>query len=174
MAGLRSGLGRRVRGRQRRAIHVDGPFNAQGLFDAMGGRDARERAPGRLFHNADGRWALTKSGGLHAEMSNEPSIKSPWLYDYSGRPDKTQQTIRQVVDSLWSDSPDGIPGNDDLGEMSAWYVWAAMGMYPEVPDVRNCSSPRRSSHGSSCIAPPDRRSRSMRRVPRAPQPTSGL
>jgi putative alpha-1,2-mannosidase len=109
------------------------PFDAQGLFEAMGGREAANARLDAFFHNGDGSWALTKSGGLHAEMDNEPTIKAPWLYDYSGRPDKTQQTIRQIVNDLWGDGPGGIPGNDDLGEMSAWYVWAALGMYPMVP-----------------------------------------
>jgi putative alpha-1,2-mannosidase len=44
-----------------------------------------------------------------------------------------QQTVRQALDRLWSDLPYGIPGNDDLGEMSSWYVWSAMGMYPGIP-----------------------------------------
>ena len=66
-------------------------------------------------------------------MDNEPSIATPWLYDFSGRPFQTQQTVRAVVNLLWSDTPAGIPGNDDLGEMSSWYVFAALGMYPEIP-----------------------------------------
>jgi putative alpha-1,2-mannosidase len=41
--------------------------------------------------------------------------------------------VRIVVDTIWKNAPDGIPGNDDLGEMSSWYVWAALGMYPEIP-----------------------------------------
>jgi putative alpha-1,2-mannosidase len=66
-------------------------------------------------------------------MSNEPSIAAPWLYDFSGRPFRTQETVREILGRLWSDAPGGIPGNDDLGEMSAWYVWAALGMYPMFP-----------------------------------------
>jgi putative alpha-1,2-mannosidase len=109
------------------------PFNAKGLFGKMGGTTA---AVGRLdgfFHNADGSWALSSSDGRHADLSNEPSIGTPWLYDFAGQPYKTQQTVRQVVNTLWSDGPGGIPGQDDLGAMSSWYVFAAMGMYPLAP-----------------------------------------
>jgi putative alpha-1,2-mannosidase len=66
-------------------------------------------------------------------MDNEPSVGVPWMYLYAGRPDRTQETIAEVLDRLWSARPHGIPGNDDLGAMSSWYVWAAMGMYPAIP-----------------------------------------
>ncbi|HWC96089.1 MAG TPA: GH92 family glycosyl hydrolase [Candidatus Sulfopaludibacter sp.] len=109
------------------------PFNAQGLFDVMGGTD---KAVGRLdafFHNADGSLAVTKKGALHAELDNEPSIAAPWLYDFAGKPYLTQQIIREVLNGLWTNEPKGIPGNDDLGAMSSWYVWSALGLYPEIP-----------------------------------------
>ena len=109
------------------------PFDVHGLFDTLGGR---ARATARLdafFHDANGNWALTKAGPLHAELDNEPSIGTPWLYDYAGQPWKTQQSVRIVLDTIWKNAPDGIPGNDDLGEMSSWYVWAALGMYPGIP-----------------------------------------
>src|SRR5262249_54373473 len=63
----------------------------------------------------------------------EPSIGAPWLYSFAGHPDKTQQVIRETIKVLWKDTPPGIPGNDDLGAMSAWFVWAAMGMHPIAP-----------------------------------------
>lgn len=109
------------------------PHDVRGLFDAMGGDGA---AVGRLdgfFHTADGGWALTGLGGEHAEMDNEPSVGTPFLYLFAGRPDGAQETIREVLDRLWSDRPHGIPGNDDLGQMSSWYVWTAMGLYPAIP-----------------------------------------
>jgi predicted alpha-1,2-mannosidase len=109
------------------------PFNVRGLFTMLGGNDKTNLRLDAFFHNADGTWAITKAGGLHAELDNEPSIATPWLYDFSGRPDRTQALVRATVNTLWKDSPDGIPGNDDLGEMSSWHVWAALGMYPEIP-----------------------------------------
>ncbi|MFO7894575.1 MAG: GH92 family glycosyl hydrolase [Longimicrobiales bacterium] len=109
------------------------PFDARGLFDRMGGDDAAVRRLDAFFHTDDGDWALTDLGGLHAEMDNEPSIASPWLYMFAGRPDRTQATLRAVLNTLWDDTPHGIPGNDDLGAMSSWYVWTAIGLYPYYP-----------------------------------------
>jgi predicted alpha-1,2-mannosidase len=109
------------------------PFNAQGLFDAMGGTDKAVARLDAFFHNADGSLAVTKKGPLHAELDNEPSIAAPWLYNFAGRPYMTQQIVREVLNTLWTNEPKGIPGNDDLGAMSSWYVWSAMGLYPEIP-----------------------------------------
>ena len=109
------------------------PFNVAGLFDAMGGTAAARRRLDAFFYTPDGAMAVTKAGPLHAELDNEPSIGAPWLYDYAGAPWKTQELVRRVLDTLWVDAPEGIPGNDDLGAMSGWAVWAALGLYPEVP-----------------------------------------
>ncbi|MEO8777447.1 MAG: GH92 family glycosyl hydrolase [Rhodanobacter sp.] len=109
------------------------PFDIHGLFGALGGKAAATKRLDAFFHTSDGKWALTNAGPLHAELNNEPSVATPWLYDYTGQPWKTQDAVRIVVDTIWKNSPDGIPGNDDLGEMSSWYVWAALGMYPEIP-----------------------------------------
>ncbi|MEU1163533.1 glycoside hydrolase domain-containing protein, partial [Streptomyces sp. NPDC005921] len=58
----------------------------------------------------------------------------PWEYDYTGQPYKTQGTVRAIQDQIWSNTPGGLAdGNDDLGAMSAWYVWSALGMFPETP-----------------------------------------
>ncbi len=109
------------------------PFNVQGLFEQMGGRDAAVARLDRFFYDEKGAPAVTKAGPLHAELDNEPSIETPWLYDFAGQPWKTQQLVRQVLNILWVNKPNGIPGNDDLGEMSSWAVFAAMGLYPEIP-----------------------------------------
>ncbi|MEV8432906.1 GH92 family glycosyl hydrolase [Streptomyces chartreusis] len=104
-----------------------------GLFAAMGGRAAAERRLDTFFHDSDGGWAFTGSGGDKSEMDNEPSINVPYLYAYAGAPYKTQETVRAAMRALWSTEPGGIPGNDDLGAMSSWYVFSALGMYPQVP-----------------------------------------
>jgi predicted alpha-1,2-mannosidase len=109
------------------------PFNVTGLFDQMGGRDKATARLNRFFYDEKGAPAVTKAGSLHAELDNEPSIETPWLYDFAGEPWKTQQLVRQVLNSIWKNAPDGIPGNDDLGEMSSWAVFAMMGFYPEIP-----------------------------------------
>ncbi|WP_432028330.1 GH92 family glycosyl hydrolase [Streptomyces sp. 1222.5] len=109
------------------------PHDPAGLFAALGGRD---RALARLddfFHDDKGGWAFTGNGGSKSELDNEPSINVPYLYDYAGAPYRTQETVRAAMRQLWSTQPGGIPGNDDLGAMSAWYVFSALGMYPQVP-----------------------------------------
>lgn len=109
------------------------PHNPAGLFAAMGGREQALARLDAFFRNEDGSWALTRSGGGKSELDNEPSINVPYLYAYAGAPYKTQETVRAAMRQLWSTRPGGIPGNDDLGAMSAWYVFAALGMYPQVP-----------------------------------------
>ena len=109
------------------------PFDPAGLFAELGGNAKAESRMDRFFYNPDGSLAVTKSGGAHAELDNEPSIASPWLYDFVGAPWKTQQVVRAAMKQIWTNAPDGISGNDDLGEMSSWYVWAALGMYPLYP-----------------------------------------
>lgn len=107
--------------------------NPAGLFAAMGGKDKAVARLDAFFHDTDGDWAFTGSGGDKSEMDNEPSINVPYLYAYAGAPHKTQETVRAAMTRLWSTAPGGIPGNDDLGAMSAWYVFSALGMYPQVP-----------------------------------------
>ncbi|UFR01698.1 GH92 family glycosyl hydrolase [Streptomyces sp. Go40/10] len=109
------------------------PHNPAGLFAALGGRKKALTRLDDFFHDADGGWALTGHGGTKSELDNEPSINVPYLYDYAGAPYKTQETVRAAMRRLWSAEPGGIPGNDDLGAMSAWYVFSALGMYPQVP-----------------------------------------
>ncbi len=109
------------------------PFNVKGLFAAMGGNATAVSRLDAFFRDNAGNWSFRGGGGLDADMTNEPSIGTPWLYNFAGAPWKTQQTVRQVVNTLWSDTPGGIPGQDDLGAMSAWYVFAAAGLYPLTP-----------------------------------------
>lgn len=109
------------------------PFDPAGLFEQMGGKGKATARMDRFFYDANGKLAVTKSGGSHAELDNEPSIASPWLYDFVGAPWKTQEVVRAAMRQIWTNAPNGISGNDDLGEMSSWYVWAALGMYPLYP-----------------------------------------
>lgn len=109
------------------------PFNEKGLFTLLGGMEKASERLNAFFYTPDGSLAVTKSGGLHAELNNEPSIETPWLFDFLGQPWKTQEAVRKVLNTIWTNSPGGMPGNDDLGEMSSWYVWSAIGMYPEIP-----------------------------------------
>jgi predicted alpha-1,2-mannosidase len=109
------------------------PYDPQGLFDAMGGNTKAAARLDGYFYEPNGVLAVTKAGDLHAELNNEPSIGDPWLYDFVGEPWKTQSLVHATAMQIWTNAPDGIPGNDDLGEMSSWYVWAALGIYPLYP-----------------------------------------
>ena len=102
------------------------PFNLHGLATAMGGNSTMA-----TFLNTD-LSSLTGANG-YTDLGNEPSLNIPWEYDYIGRPYQTQSTVRKVQDQIWTNAPSGLAGNDDLGEMSSWYVWSALGMYPETP-----------------------------------------
>ncbi len=103
------------------------PFDIRGLIDAEGG-------PSRWIEYLN---ELTSSVTADAtdqiQMGDEPSFGVPWLYDYVGTPFRTQEVVREVEDQVYRDSPTGLAGNDDLGELSSWYVWAALGAYPADP-----------------------------------------
>jgi predicted alpha-1,2-mannosidase len=64
---------------------------------------------------------------------NEPDHHVAYLYNYAGQPWKTQARVRQVANTLYTDTPGGICGNDDCGQTSAWYVFSALGFYPVDP-----------------------------------------
>ena len=64
---------------------------------------------------------------------NEPSHHITYLYTLAGRPERTQELIREIFDTQYHPEPDGLCGNDDCGQMSAWYMFSAMGFYPVDP-----------------------------------------
>ena len=64
---------------------------------------------------------------------NEPSHHVPYLYQYVNAGHKTQQRVRQIMDELYTTQPDGLAGNEDCGQMSAWYLFSALGFYPVNP-----------------------------------------
>ena len=70
---------------------------------------------------------------------NEPSLWTPWEYDYFGAPSRTQAVVRSIVNTLYGDAPVDEPGNDDVGALSSWYVWAAIGLYPVTPGSADLS-----------------------------------
>ena len=104
------------------------PQNLRGLFDVLGGNGAVVSKLDTFFTqlNAGRKQPYDWAG-------DEPSLGIPWVYDYAGAPWQTQDVVRRIVTTLYGPTPDGEPGNDDLGAMSSWYVWAAMGLYPETP-----------------------------------------
>jgi predicted alpha-1,2-mannosidase len=64
---------------------------------------------------------------------NEPGHHIPYLYNYTGEPWKSQAKIRQIMQKMYHPTPEGLCGNDDCGQMSAWYIFSAMGFYPVTP-----------------------------------------
>ena len=64
---------------------------------------------------------------------NEPSHQVPYMYCFAGAPWKTQEKIHQIVNSMYKNKPDGLSGNDDCGQMSAWYIFSVLGFYPVAP-----------------------------------------
>jgi predicted alpha-1,2-mannosidase len=107
------------------------PQDLDALIRGMGGRETAVAKLDTFFSqlNAD-------QDKPYAWMGNEPSLGSPWVYLAAGEPWRTQAIVRTVLMTLYMDTPDGIPGNDDLGTMSAWYVWCAIGLYPQFPAMR--------------------------------------
>jgi predicted alpha-1,2-mannosidase len=109
------------------------PQDPAGLIQRMGGPARAAARLDRFLRKLNG-----GAGGTHTDhalLGNEPTLHTPWLYDWMRRPYRTQAAVRRALLSLYDTSPDGYPGNDDLGTLSAWYVFGALGMYPEVPGV---------------------------------------
>ncbi|MER6028472.1 GH92 family glycosyl hydrolase [Streptomyces sp. NPDC001851] len=104
------------------------PYDLAGLFTAMGGDDEVVPRLDEFFRELNAGPAEP-----HAFLGNEPSLNSPWVYVYAGAPHRTQDVVRRAVNTLWGPGPGGEAGNDDLGTLSSWYVWSALGMYPQVP-----------------------------------------
>ncbi|SMG00595.1 GH92 family glycosyl hydrolase [Burkholderia singularis] len=68
-------------------------------------------------------------------VGNEVTMAVPWVYAWAGAPTHTQRVLHAALGTQFDTSPGGLPGNDDLGAISGWYVWAALGLYPVVPGV---------------------------------------
>jgi len=92
-----------------------------GVIDLLGG-------PGKFNSRLDEHFA-----GHHNHHDNEPSHHYGYLYDYGGQPWKTQAIVRQIAREAYSNTPTGVLGNEDCGQMSAWYIFTAMGFYPVNP-----------------------------------------
>jgi predicted alpha-1,2-mannosidase len=114
------------------------PQDEQGLIDLMGG-------PGKLIARLDEMFDQKVDPATYANVEdisgmigqyihgNEPSHHLAYLYSYAGAPLKTQARLKQIVDSQYKPTPDGLVGNDDLGQMSAWLIFTSLGFYPVAP-----------------------------------------
>ncbi len=97
------------------------PHDPAGLMELMGGKD---NYLARLQHFIDNKeyW-----------HGNEPSHHIPYMFNFAGRWDLTQKTVKNILDTEYQDNAGGLPGNDDAGQLSAWYVFSSMGFYPVAP-----------------------------------------
>jgi predicted alpha-1,2-mannosidase len=103
------------------------------LAQKMGGNATAVERLDAFFRNPDGTFDLSAAKGTRFDVGNEPDIQTPYLYNYFGAAYKTQETVKAIIDTKWNASTGGIPGNDDAGTMSSWYVLSALGLYPTVP-----------------------------------------
>ncbi len=99
------------------------PHDVQGLINLMGGKTNFSNKLNQCFEEG------------HYVHDNEPPLHYAYLFDFSGQPWKTQLWSRKIVEGSYSVDPGGLPGNDDLGALSSWYVFSAMGFYPVTPGV---------------------------------------
>jgi predicted alpha-1,2-mannosidase len=97
------------------------PHDVEGLIELLGGQQALEEKLDAFF------------AGGYFEPDNEPSFHIPWLYNYAGAASKAQAVVRESLEAEFAAAPRGLPGNDDAGATSAWYLFGAMGLYPVAP-----------------------------------------
>ncbi len=104
------------------------PQNMAGLIAAMGG-------PSVAIPRLDEFFTKINAGpnDPHMWAGNEVDLVVPYAYNYLGQPWKTQAQVREQEQALYGPTPNGMPGNDDLGALSSWYVWSALGLYPVTP-----------------------------------------
>jgi len=114
------------------------PHDNAGLISFLGGDAGLVSKMDQVFDakGIDNMYAhMEDISGLigHYAHGNEPSHHVAYLYNYAGAPWRAQERLAQIVSTQYSDKPDGLAGNDDLGQMSAWFAFTAMGFYPVAP-----------------------------------------
>jgi predicted alpha-1,2-mannosidase len=113
------------------------PHDMYGLIGLMGGKERFAKRLDTLFtlvagQDEDAPHDITGLIGQYAH-GNEPSHHVAYLYAFADKPWKTQERVRKIMDELYTLGPKGLPGNEDCGQMSAWYILSAMGFYPVNP-----------------------------------------
>ena len=113
------------------------PHDVNGLIQLFGSREAFVREMDRLFTLESDEMQLDVSDvtGLMGQYAhgNEPSHHMAYLYNYVGQPWKTQELTRRLLHEMYAPTPEGIIGNEDCGQMSAWYVLSSLGFYQVEP-----------------------------------------
>ena len=113
------------------------PQDITGFINLLGGKNILEEQLDKLFvaeNKTSGRDQVDITGliGQYAH-GNEPSHHMAYLYNFVNKPHKTQEKVYQILTELYTNSPDGVSGNEDCGQMSAWYVFSSLGFYPVTP-----------------------------------------
>lgn len=113
------------------------PQDVSGFINLLGGKDKLEAQLDKLFvaeNKTSGRDQVDITGliGQYAH-GNEPSHHMAYLYNFVNKPHKTQERVRQILTELYTNAPDGISGNEDCGQMSAWYILSSLGFYSVTP-----------------------------------------
>jgi predicted alpha-1,2-mannosidase len=114
------------------------PYDVQGLMNLTGGRENFVSKLDSLFTMSPTESGPIQYAPLRSKIGqyvhgNEPVHHVAYLYNYAGEPWKTQQRVSEIMDKLYGVDADGLCGNDDMGQMSAWYIFSAMGFYPVAP-----------------------------------------
>jgi predicted alpha-1,2-mannosidase len=102
--------------------------NYASLFNLMGGKQTAIQRLDHLFTQVNAGLSLP-----YFYIGNEPEHNQPWAYNFTGAPWGAQAAVRKVMKGAYNSTSGGLPGNDDLGATSAWFVWAALGLYPVTP-----------------------------------------
>ncbi|MBV2195501.1 MAG: GH92 family glycosyl hydrolase [Flavobacterium sp.] len=113
------------------------PQDIEGMIEAYGGPEKFEAKLDEMFNSESkttGREQVDVTGliGQYAH-GNEPSHHMAYLYNYVGKPEKTNEKVKYILDNFYTNTPDGLIGNEDCGQMSAWYVLSSMGIYSVTP-----------------------------------------
>ncbi len=111
------------------------PYSLKKLMDTIGGKQAAERRLDSLFVRLDASY-----NDEWFAAGNEPSFQIPWIYNWTDAPYKAQAVVRKILNEQYSSKPNGLPGNDDLGSMGSWYVFACLGLFPEIPAIGGFSA----------------------------------
>jgi predicted alpha-1,2-mannosidase len=106
------------------------PHNLRAVIDRIGGNEAVVKRLDSFFTELN-----AGPDRPYFFIGNEPVFPVPWVYNYVGAPWKTQAVTRRALKELFTPTPGGIPGNDDLGATSSWVVFASVGLYPIIPGV---------------------------------------
>lgn len=110
--------------------------DVEGLIEVLGGKEAAGELLDYFFNTTqESTGTLSDVTGLIGQYAhgNEPSHHVAYIYQYLDRPEETQRLVRQITTDFYKNKPDGLIGNDDCGQMSAWYMFSAMGFYPMNP-----------------------------------------